>query len=365
MFAKKIFHVFIALLLTFTWLAVPVQAAAYQPNDLKFNFGANLDLEGATIKEAIELANQLDLDWVAVYFDWNDTWPDKQKNPDLSNFIRAVTAAQQRSINVMLTIANPPAWALTAQGPDHKITIHLVNTLVNAFPNTIKAVELFPGANSRTEWGAVPNAPGYISLIQEVKAKLENVGQDTIVLPSLVASLNLSGSDDREVVQFLDELYMAGGKNVMPVIAIRFPVVYGSPLDDPGQSGIVSLRYYERIRQKMIENQHEDGSLWITGFSWPASITSTSDQVDWLRKAYQLLKAQLYIGAAFFSWFNKPGLHEQDLGSASLISSEAEQHPACVVYIQLRPESTVTIELPSGKPFVKMMPKNLSKKVSP
>lgn len=365
MVVKKIVHAFLTLLLTLSWLAAPVQAAAYQPNGLKFNYGANLDLGGATIKEAIELANQLDLDWVAVYFDWQDTWPDHQGNPDLSNFIRAVTAAQQRSINVMLTIANPPAWALTPQGPDHQITIHLVSTLVKAFPNTIKAVELFPGANTRAEWGAVPDAAGYLSLIQEVNVKLENARQDTIVLPSLVAIQPQPGIEDPEVVQFLDDLYLAGGKSWMPVIAIRFPAVYGSPLDDPIQSGTITLRYYERIRQEMLKNQHEDGSLWITGFSWPTAVTSTSDQVDWLRQAYQLLKAQLYIGAAFFSWFNEPGLHEQDLGSASLISVTAEQHPACIVYVQLRPDSMVTIQLPNGKPFVKMMPKNLTKKASP
>jgi hypothetical protein len=365
MIVRKFGSFLCALFLTLTSLAVPTHAAAYQPDGYKFKYGANLDLDGSTIKEAMELANQLDLDWVAVFFDWQDIWPDQKVNPDLSNFIRAVTAAQQKNISVLLTIANPPNWALTPQGPDHQLTIHLVSTLVKAFPNTIKAVELFPGANIYHEWGAAPDASNYLSLIREVMAKLQGSGQDTIVLPSLTETRLQNNTNDQDVVQFLHALYQAGGKNWMPIIALRFPSVNGSPLDDPNQLEAVSLRDYERIRQEMIKNDHENGTIWITGFSWPTSVTAISDQVDWLRKAYQLLKAQLYIGAAFFSWFNKPGFHDQELGSASLISENAEQHPACIVYIQLRPDTAVTVELPNGKPFIKMMPKTLIKKTSP
>ena len=135
-----------------------------------------------------------------------------------------------------------------------------------------------------------------------------------------------------EDLQFLQGLYDNGAAAIMPIISICLPQVTGSPLQVPDKREHRILRHYEEVRQVMLSNNHPLGMVWITNFSWPSGRIQNSDasylqqdnQANWLSQAYRQLRAQLYIGAAFYSPLN-PGSMDTP---ASLIRADASHHPS-------------------------------------
>jgi hypothetical protein len=144
-------------------------------------------------------------------------------------------------------------------------------------------------------------------------------------------------SGDLEDVSFLEYFYQSGATDLLPVIGIYFNAMLGDPMSVPNSADNHFLRHYEEIRALMLNNNHQQGIIWITGFTWPSpgqSHSSTEEalpatvesQAEWLYKAYSLLKGQLYIGAAFFSWLNPPaGDHPNQ---NSLFLPDSSLHPA-------------------------------------
>jgi hypothetical protein len=82
----------------------------------------------------------------------------------------------------------------------------------------------------------------------------------------------------------------------------------------------------------MLRNNHQSGLIWITGFSWDSqAITSSEGQATWLKQAFLMMRAQLYIGNAFFQNLN-PGLGPD---TNDLISKNDSLHPGIEIIRQL------------------------------
>jgi hypothetical protein len=98
------------------------------------------------------------------------------------------------------------------------------------------------------------------------------------------------------------------------------------------------------VRNVMLKNHHPEGMLWITSFSWPsgtihadnAGDDNTVSEAQWLHQAYNLLSAQLYIGAAFFDSLNPKIAPEGTFSKGpSLILPDGSYHPSIQNLAQL------------------------------
>jgi hypothetical protein len=142
-------------------------------------------------------------------------------------------------------------------------------------------------------------------------------------------------------LDFLNRLYEAGAASFMPILGLRLSPTEGEAMTPPGESANRVLRHYENVRQVMLQFDHANGLIWITGFSWPVQgKTTTHDgQIRWLNQAFQLMKSQLYIGVAFFDRLNPPEDGERISSPVqSLIQKDAEGthlHPALAALGQI------------------------------
>jgi len=122
----------------------------------------------------------------------------------------------------------------------------------------------------------------------------------------------------------------------MPIISIQLPETTGDPMFTPSEEERRCLRHFEEVRQVMLAHDHRQGLVWLTNFSWPSGNLRTSDnlykntseQTRWVNQAFQILKAQLYLGVAFFSQINPPGPEASTPDQVSLISQDLSIHPA-------------------------------------
>jgi hypothetical protein len=334
----KIFHLLgiIVILSAFTRSGMAL-AESGLPNSAEFGYGVRLDLSGTQISPSITAAASFKLNWLALDFDWANIWPTRDASPDLDPLHQAILLAQQNHLSVMISITQPPAWVVSTAGPDPTTTVQVVTYLARTYPDVLLAIELFPGANTIQGWGTTPDPSAYLSLLQASTQALQTIRSPvTIVAAGLTPLPPNPQAGDIDDLVFLDQLYKAGALPSMPIISIRFPETTGDPLFTPTQNEKRCLRHYEDVRQMMLINEHRQGLIWITGFSWPSGnlqasdsiYQKTSEQTRWLNQAYQILKAQLYLGVAFFSQINPPGPRAVTLNPASLIRQDLSIHPA-------------------------------------
>lgn len=321
----------------------PAHAASGLPNSAEFGYGARLDVWGQEIELAINAASSIGVDWIGVDFDWQRHWPDAAAPANLEPLDRVMAIAQSQGINILLSVTHAPAWALGPDGPDTGQTATLVAMLANRYPQSLLTIELFPLANTTSGWGAPPDPGAYLAVFQACQTALQTAGSQVLLVAGGLSPLGQSPSaGDVDDLNFLNGLYEAGAANFMPILSLRLSPAEGEAMSPPGEAAGRVLRHYETVRQVMLQFNHANGLVWITGFSWPVqgNTMSPDRQIRWLNQAFQLMKSQLYIGVAFFDRLNPSGDGEQSTSPVqSLIQKDAQGttylHPALAAMGQI------------------------------
>jgi hypothetical protein len=325
--------VILALLLYFIPVS-SVQAIRGTPGSSEFGFGALVDLNGQSVEDGIQLASNLQLDWVKVEVSWSALQSTKGGELDWSSCDQAFQSLSHYKLNSLVSITQPPAWSLTAHGPDSALALKFIQQILQKYGPSIAALELFPAANTRAGWGTAPDPGAYMALWKTVSHGLE--AAKTPVL--LVAGGLVPGKTDSKVgrvddLEFLQGMYSAGARDLVQVVSLQLLNPTNAPEAAPDQSELTVLRHYEEIRQVMLHNDHGKGMLWITGMGIPQSLDAfgaatdslQQKQADWLAQAFNQLRSQLYIGVAFLDSINPASAPS---GSISLITPTGDLHPA-------------------------------------
>jgi hypothetical protein len=326
MFKRKVILTIILTIFWFSNTTSEALAASGLPDSPEFGYGASISTIRQGTLQVLGIAPGLGLDWISIDFDWSRFWPSPEVGADISILRGLVEAAQQNHLHVLMSISHPPAWAMTPTGPNPDATAAIATQMVSSFQGSLLVVELFPGANTGQGWGAVPNPQAYIEMIQIVRNTLSSQNLQAFVVPSLSPLSDTPAAGDINDLSFLEEFYKADMPT--PIIGLRYQKVTDQPITEPLQDKPAALRHYELVRKFMLANGHKLDLIWITGFSWPEQLTSYDEQASWVYDAYKLLKAQLYIGAAFFNSLTPTSPEETFYHPSSLVLEDGSFHPA-------------------------------------
>lgn len=260
---------FLALLMT---LALPLnQAQAQRGLPPSPEFGLGLSLETPEQVETLDLAQA---DWVSFPLVLGAA--DDPQSP----FGQAISRAQALGLAVCVSLR------ANGQSPDPQAALQQVNRLLEQYPS-LQVIELFPSANTRQGWGAAPAPLSYASLFLTVQSGLTR--------PVVLAAGGLETSpqpDEMQAEDFLRGLYAAGLR----------PALLSLHLNDlPENPGPQTLTRLEALRALMLENAQPEGMVWITQLTPPEAILSAppQTQASWRAVTLEMLRAQLYLGAAF------------------------------------------------------------------
>jgi hypothetical protein len=336
-----------------------VEAARGLPGSVDFGFGAILYPNGPFLKEALASAVELELDWIYIPIAWDDYQPESIDAPRLEMLAPVMAMAEQRQISTVVSITRAPGWAQTPQGPEAASVTRFVRAIIERYPNSVKAVELFPGANTRQGWGSQPNPRAYTALFRQVDELVREMNAPVLLVAGGLQPLTPgSANKDMDDLAFLSGLYQYGANSLMPVISLQYSQLNGDPLTLPGEANHPVLRHYEEVRAVMVKNQHRNGLIWITQLSLPSGKITLQDSTEnefsaqavWLSQIYIQLRAQLYIGAAFLQSLN-PEPEGAAVQVPSLLHSATDYHPFYLVLremIGLNKAGSVIIK--PGKP---------------
>lgn len=311
----------------------PEYHAVLPPNE--FAFGARVDAQAPQLDLALNLAVGIEMGWVSQDLDWAVIWPDPAQSPDLTALQTMLDLAQERKLRVLVSLQNPPAWAMLEFGPDPEHTAELLLQLVAANPGSLGAVELFPGANTLAGWKRTPDPIAYAQLFAALQAHLAAPAPDLLLIPSLQPlQFEATSSTNLDARAFLQAFYQAVPTLRVPLIGIHFAQLSGLPVSAPATDQPVVLRQYELIRQVMLQNNRTQDLIWITSFSWPKELADQAQQAEWATTAFSQLRAQPFLTAAFFNSLN-------DTSTASLILPQLTLHPASETIAHLNASHTV------------------------
>lgn len=330
-------------LMIFLLVLVVKPALAHGPDrELnRFGYGIRLNPSDPQFGEAVERANRLQFDWVAVDYRWAAHQPHPDQDHACGELSQAMDAADRSGLSVMISITEAPVWALTGAGPSADKTVQLVQRLTGCYPGVIKALELFPGPNTKGGWGAEPDPGDYGLFFSEIQQTLSAAEPELMLITGgLVPVDQFRAPDHVSDDEFLDRLYRGNYVGDQAFIGIRLPELSETREEENQDSAeAADIRHYEQIRKVMLENDHREGLIWITGFANPRGLDPLSQEEDrekisrWLQETYLLIRSQLYIQAAFFapddsvnrSLFISPGesLSEEEI----TIFIPTENHP--------------------------------------
>ncbi len=348
------------------------QAVRGVPGSPDFGYGAWIHPQTALSIESTQLVGEIPLDWVAVPLNWAEAMPQISSAPDLDTLDAVFSGLAGRGAVVMLRLYNPPEWAKTETGINAELTAQWLAWLSQRYPSLLRAVELFPAANTRQGWGNTPNPLHYAVFFQEVKASLQSRGIDLLLIAGGLQPLNPhSDPEDWDDLTYLLSLYEYGAKKWMPVLSIQIPVLSGDPSRPASTQDNFALRHYEQVRQIMLTNDHSEGILWVTLLNPPDGTIDKTDQIyaqsvqqaEWLRQALVQMRSQLYMGVVFITSLNPPPAGNPFKGQTALWTEQKTFHPFYSVLqavIQQTNPST-TINRP-GRPKTIPIPKCLNKK---
>jgi len=294
----------IALLLIVCLIPLATQAADKTQYANGFGYGALVDLQGPEPYKAIQEAGKYHLDWIGIDFQWQLQQTDAESAPTWEQLDAAMAIAAEYHLPVMISISNAPSWAMTQNGPDANLTGQLASALVRRYSGSLLALELFPSANTIHGWGTTPNPEAYALLLRNVSHRVNQLSPDVLIISAGLTPMQTS-SEGMDDLMFLRQLYANGISDFAPIISLQLHRIGSDPLSRSSQPDKYTLRHYENIRNIMTENDHKNGLIWITGFSWDeGTLNSPNDQAAWMKQAYLLFRSQLNIGAAFFDGLN-------------------------------------------------------------
>jgi len=334
---------------------ITVEAVRGMPDSPEFGYGVRIDPWASDFKPLLKSAASYGFDWVSIDFDWEKHWPDEQSSMDLSYLSEVIHYAQDLGLSILVSITNPPAWATNEQGPDPDLSAGLVVHLDRLYGSALLAVELFPAANTEKGWRAPPDPGRYVELLKTTGEYLAVSQSDLVIIAAGLEPLGPEKTpNDIDDLDYLHLLYKAGALPWMPVVSIRMNQTVGDAMSFPSESDVRVIRHYEEVRSVMRSHEHQQGLIWITGFTWPLTLENQSktsafqksgslfldsDIYHWLTTAYQLMRSQLYIGAVFYDCLNRPGSQPaSDISAHCLIQENHGQinyHPAIDIIAQI------------------------------
>ncbi len=282
---------------------------------------------------ALDRSTQLGVGWIKVQINWQvyqSEGPSQTEGPSLKALDDFLRFANDRGINVMVSVVKAPRWArstLGQDGPpdDPQALANFITILLNMHSgHTIDAVEIWNEPNLLREWIGQPlNGASYMRYFD---AGYNAVRAFSPNMPVITAGLAPTGENpgiSRSDRVFLQEMYDAGLGNYQGVFIGLHPYGWANPPDSrccPTENRrgwdddphFFFLDNLEEMLAVMDANGDTDHQVWITEIGWatwdgligsPPELwmtwTDVWDQGEYIIRTFELAQQHPQVAVTF------------------------------------------------------------------
>jgi hypothetical protein len=299
------------------------------------------------------MAEQLKLNWTRAKINWYEYEPEKDK-PNLGQFQLTdafVSDANQKGLNIVLTITQPPQWTRVTQpkkpgdrpSPPEDVNegIRFFNLIAARYKGCVQAIEVLNEPNLDREWVVASGelkAADYVDFLRAVTPGMREIDPTLLIV---MAAPSPTGANIAGAVQddfaYIEDFVKAGGAELVDCIGVHLngynmppdkrwdegyndpTAKFRGPFPDGGPhhswSFISTIEgYRERTNKPMCVTEfgwataenltRKDGSPVQgvpPGFDFALDNTE-AEQAEWIVKSFNMLRDLGYV--RFASVFN-------------------------------------------------------------
>ncbi len=189
---------------------------------------------------------------------------------------RIITAATNRSFNLILVLETTPGWArpphtsLTAPPTHLNHFGRFAQVLARRYEDKIDHYQIWHEPNLSVNWGYTFIDPiAYTKLLREAALNIREADSDALILTAALAPTLENGPLNLNEMAYLDEMYQA---NAAPWVDIVAGQLYGFDVDAATSPRLneLNFRRLELLREVMIKNGDAEKPIWATALGWNA-----------------------------------------------------------------------------------------------
>jgi LysM repeat protein len=286
-----------------------------------------------------QLAKDAGLGWVKQVFAWRNIEGSGKGIFDWTAADQVVQASNDRGLKIIARVDFQPAWARgdgANNGPPDNYADYgdLLYAMASRYSGRIQAYEVWNEPNLAREWGdQPPNAAEYVALLRVAYRRIKEADPNAVVISAGLAPTGTGLPHAIPDVQYLREMYQAGGKSYFDVLGVHAPGYKAAPElspsevdNDPALGGqrFFCFRHVEDYRQVMVDNGDAGKQVAVLEFGWTSDprpdspynwhAVSEETKADYIVRAYQWAKVNWspWMGVMVVLSIADPGWSEND-----------------------------------------------------
>ncbi len=322
------------------------------------NIGIQLlaNVESRLMSNAVDGIAPLDMGWAKLQVSWRALQPNAvEVTSELLTLQSHINLLDRNGYDILISIVKAPNWARETEvedGPPANLDDFnaFINTVLQLSGPQIDAIEVWNEPNLLREWNTDNYAftgSGYMQLFDSAYNTIRAYSEDIVIVTAGLAPTGDSAVSVQDR-RYLRQMYNAGLANYDNVAIGVHPYGWanspneicctgGSWADQPQFFFLNTIATYNAIA----ENYGHQTELWITEFGWSTwndlpydppeawmEFLTTSQQVDYTIRAFEIGSALDYVGPMFlwnFNFANEFTLNNRDeMAGYSLVISDEE-----------------------------------------
>jgi len=249
--------------------------------------------------------------WIRLRFHWADVEPvpGQYKWEELDQIIDALRG---RSLHLMAVLETSPEWARAGADVDFLYAPPLerrdfglfVAACVERYGDVIDAYQIWDEPNIYPHWGSRHvDAAEYVPLLREGAIQVRAGDPAALVLAGGLAPNTEPGGRNQSDIEFLRQMYAAGGGEWFDALAVKPYGLRDSPESAP-DSNALNFQRVALLRQVMSDAGDREKLIWAVEFGWnslpegwngepsPWGTVDESRQVDWTAQSIELARRE-------------------------------------------------------------------------
>lgn len=284
------------------------------------DFGIQVFLWGSERADRdLALAQEGGFRWIKQSIEWRYVEPHEKGKYEFNEPDRLLDMIAKAGLKVIARIDNQPIWARSdkvfpADGPPDKLQdfADFVHAVATRYQGKIQAYEIWNEPNLAREWGNKPPEPQhYVELLKAAYEAIKAADPKALIISAGLAPTTASGAVAMPDLQFIQEMYKAGGAKYFDLLGAHGAGYKAPPemspddvASDPkynhGENGagrIYCFRHVEDVRKVMEQNGDADKRIAVLEFGWTTDnrpnspyrwhAVTEAEQADYFVRAYQ------------------------------------------------------------------------------
>jgi hypothetical protein len=279
-------------------------------------------------RQTFKMIQEAGIGWIKQQFPWEELeqprkgqfFDTKFNYPTWDKFDGIVNLAAEFGVQIVARLDRPPAWARAdktnpERPPDNFDDFgDFVHAVATRYRGRLNHFQIWNEPNLGEEWTGKPDAADYVRLLRIAHQRIKTANPEAVVLSAPLAINNENGPIHLNEVDFLEQVYAAGGKAYFDVLSANAYGMDKAPSDSPSRQ-VLNFRRAELLRQVMERNGDSNKAVWFNEYGWNASPAempkeertwqrvTEKQQADWTIEGVQRALRDWPWAGVFCTWY--------------------------------------------------------------